>query len=158
MNQTDRSQPVHQLLARETQGVLSTLSRKAEGWPFGSLAPFALTANGEPLLLVSHLAEHTQNLLADPRVSLFVQAAQARANPQAGARVTLLCTALAVDETEVETARQTYLQRFPDAASFFQMGDFQLFKLRIERVRYIGGFGNMYWLSGAELLSGEGAS
>ncbi len=151
MNQQDRSQPVRQLLAQEKQGLLSTLSRKAQGWPFGSLAPFALTTSDEPILLLSQLAEHTQNILADPRVSLFVQDAQAQANPQAGARATLLCTAALVDETEAEPARQAYLQRFPDAASLFQMGDFRLFKLKVERVRYIGGFGNMYWLSGAEL-------
>lgn len=151
MNQPDRSQPVRQLLAQEKHGLLSTLSRKAQGWPFGSLAPFALTANGEPLLLLSQLAEHTQNLLADPRVSLFVQDAQAQANPQAGARATLLCTAEVVAESEVEAARQAYLHRFPDAASLFQMGDFRLFKLKIERIRFIRGFGEMYWLSGAEL-------
>ncbi len=150
MNQQDRLQPVRQLLAQEKQGLLSTLSRKAQGWPFGSLTPFALTARGEPLLLLSQLAEHTQNLLADPRVSLFVQDAQAQADPQAGARATLLCTAELVDETEAEAARQAYLQRFPDAVSLFQMSDFRLFKLKLERVRYIGGFGNMYWLSGAE--------
>lgn len=151
MNQTERSQPVRALLARETHGVLSTLSRKAQGWPFGSLTPFAVTEQGEPLLLLSQLAEHTQNLLADPRVSLLIQDSDALADPQAGARVTLLCTAMLVGDHEVETARQIYLQRFPDAVSLLQLGDFRLFKLRVERVRYIGGFGEMYWLSGAEL-------
>jgi putative heme iron utilization protein len=149
-NQTDRALPVHELLRREKHGVLSTLSRKAGGWPFGSLAPFALSKQGEPLVLLSNLAEHTQNLLADPRVSLFVQDSRALADPQAGARATLLCTAI---ESEVDAARQAYLQRFPDAAGLLQLGDFRFFKLQIERVRYIGGFGEMYWLSGADMLT-----
>lgn len=131
--------------------MLSTLSRKLAGWPFGSLAPFALAANGEPLLCLSGLAEHTQNLLADPRASLFVQDSAALDNPQAGARATLAGWAEAVDESEVEDARQRYLVRFPDSARLFQLGDFKLFRLKIERVRFIGGFGEMYWIGGDEV-------
>ena len=151
MKQADRVWPVRQLLEQEKHGVLSTLSRKAGGWPFGSLAPFALSGHGEPLVWLSNLAEHTQNLLADPRVSLFVQDSQALTDPQAGARVSLLCTAVA--EFNIDEARQAYLQRFPAAAELLQMGDFKFFKLQIEQVRYIGGFGEMYWLSGADLLT-----
>ena len=146
MNQPDRTTPVRRLLEQEHYGVLSTLSRKAEGWPFGSLTPFALTADGQPLVLLSGLAEHTQNLLADPRVSLFVQDSQALANPQAGARATLLCLAEAV--SAVAAAQTVYLQRFPEAVSLLQLGDFGFFQLKIERVRFIGGFGEMYWVSG----------
>jgi heme iron utilization protein len=136
------------LLTQERYGVLSTLSRKAAGWPFGSLAPFALSDEGQPLVLLSELAEHTQNLRADPRVSLFVQDSQALANPQAGPRATLLCRAKPVEATA--SAQAIYLRRFPESASLFQLGDFWLFRLQVERVRFIGGFGEMYWLSGAE--------
>ena len=156
MNQSgsaDRVSPVRRLLEQERYGVLSTLSRKAEGWPFGSLTPFALTAAGDPLVLLSGLAEHTQNLLTDPRVSLFVQDGQALADPQAGARATLLCTACPLAEAEAQAAARTsYVERFPKATALLQMGDFQFFRLAIERVRFIGGFGAMYWLSGTELV------
>lgn len=148
MTQVDRTLPVRRLLEQEQYGVLSTLSRKAEGWPFGSLTPFALTEVGQPLVLLSGLAEHTQNLLADPRVSLFVQDSQALANPQAGARATLLCTAAAV--SDAVAAQTVYLQRFPEADSLLQLGDFRFFRLQIERVRFIGGFGDMYWVSGTD--------
>lgn len=155
MNQSglaDRVSPVRRLLEQERYGVLSTLSRKAKGWPFGSLTPFALTAAGEPIVLLSGLAEHTQNLLADSRVSLFVQDGQALADPQAGARATLLCTARTLAEAEAQAvARASYVEHFPNAVALLQMGDFQFFCLSIERVRFIGGFGAMYWLSGAEL-------
>jgi hypothetical protein len=153
MSQAERAVPVRQLLQNERQGVLSTLSHKLDGWPFGSLTPFALTEAGEPLIFLSALAEHTQNLLADARVSLFVQDAQALANPQAGVRATLLCLAEAVPGDESAAARQAYLQRFPQSAGLFQLGDFSLFKLKIKRVRFIGGFGEMYWLGGDELLA-----
>src|SRR2546422_7509877 len=53
-------------------GTLATLSRKHPGHPFGSIMPYALDAEGRPLLLISSMAVHTQNLGADPRASLFV--------------------------------------------------------------------------------------
>jgi hypothetical protein len=54
-------------------GVLSTLSQRVEGFPFGSVAPFMLDHTGCPVILISTLAEHTKNIAADPRVSLIVQ-------------------------------------------------------------------------------------
>jgi heme iron utilization protein len=146
MLEPNRAQPVRTLLERERHGVLCTLSHKMEGWPFGSVTPYALTAAGEPVLLLSSLAEHTQNVLADARVSLFVQDSAAADHPQAGARATLLGRALPMPADEWADARQRYLARFPESASLFPMGDFQLFQLRLERVRYIGGFGEMYWI------------
>ena len=60
------------LLAAESVGVLSTISVHRPGFPYGSVTPYALSAHGQPLLLLSRLAAHTKNLLADPRASLFV--------------------------------------------------------------------------------------
>ena len=62
----------------------------APGFPYGSVTPYALSAQGAPLLLLSRLAAHTKNLLADPRASLFVGDRSAAEDPQAGARVSLL--------------------------------------------------------------------
>ena len=147
----ERAQPVLRLLQNERHGVLSTLSDKLDGWPYGSLMPFALSAEGEPLVLLSTLAEHTQNLLNDPRVSLFVHdEAGTRENPQAAARATLICLAEALAGKESVAAGERYLERFPQSARLFQMGDFKLFKLKVERIRYIGGFGDMYWVSRKE--------
>ena len=56
-------------------GSLSTLSRKQPGYPFGSLMPFALDGEGRPLLLISTMAMHTQNLRQDPRASLLIEIA-----------------------------------------------------------------------------------
>jgi putative heme iron utilization protein len=94
MEQAERALPVLRLLQSERNGVLSTLSSKLDGWPYGSLMPFALSEDGEPLVLLSTFAEHTQNVLNDPRVSLFVHdEAGTHENPQAAARATLICLA-----------------------------------------------------------------
>src|SRR5664280_2955393 len=73
-------------------GSLSTLSRKQPGFPFGSLMPYALDAQGRPIFLVSTMAMHTQNLLADPRASLFVTEPDASGDPLGASRVTLVGT------------------------------------------------------------------
>jgi putative heme iron utilization protein len=84
----ERLGALREFLAAGDSGVLSTISARHGGYPFGSLTPYALTARGEPILLLSQLAEHTRNLHADPRASLFVQAAGAE-DDQDAMRVTL---------------------------------------------------------------------
>ena len=146
MSNSDRVEAVRQLLRQERYGVLSTLSVKHDGWPFGSATPYALTADDEPLIFVSSLAEHTRNMLNHPRVSLFIQDTTTNANPQALARATVLGLIELVSEAKYEEAAQCYVQRFPEAAQNFQLGDFRLLKIVVQHVRYIGGFGEMYWI------------
>src|ERR1700758_1928709 len=62
-------------------GSLSTLSRKRPGFPFGSVMPYALDQTGRPIFLISTMAMHTQNLLADPRASLLVSHSHAEVDP-----------------------------------------------------------------------------
>ena len=153
MSRKEQSLRALRLLRKEKQGVLCTLSQALDGWPFASLTPYAFAASGAPIILTSTLAEHTRNICADPRVSLFVLDSEAPANPQAGARITVMGLADPVDNFEVEDARRRYLERFPEAESLFQMSDFTLFKLSIERVRFIAGFGEIFWLNGDDLIA-----
>ncbi len=52
------------------QAALATsLARDQSAWTYGSLALVALDHNASPLLLISELADHTQNIKADPRVA-----------------------------------------------------------------------------------------
>jgi putative heme iron utilization protein len=152
MSASDRAASVRRLLSQEKNGVLSTLSQKHDGWPFGSITPYALDSSGEPLILVSELAEHTRNLRADPRVSLFVQDLTAGGDAQAGARVTLMGLAAPVAESEFEDAARRYLARFPEAQRNFQLGDFTLFRIEAQQARFIAGFGEMGWVQRDELI------
>jgi putative heme iron utilization protein len=134
---------VRALLEAESVGLLSTTSVHRPGYPYGSLTPFALSARGMPLLLLSGLAAHTKNLLADPRACLFVGDRSAADDPLAGARVSLLGRAVHVDEPD---ARVRYLARHPKAAAYFELRDFALWELVVEEARLISGFGSMRWL------------
>ena len=70
-------------------GTLSTQSRKQPGFPFGSVMPFGLDAEGRPLFLISTMAMHTQNLHGDPRASLLVMRDRGATDVLGAARVTL---------------------------------------------------------------------
>jgi len=147
-------QAARALLAAESVGVLSTISVHRPGFPYGSVTPYALSARGEPLLLLSRLAAHTKNLLADPRASLFVGDRSAAEDPQAGARVSLLGRVSPVPaqgEGGEPDARSRYLTVWPRAASYLALGDFSFWRLEVEEARLIAGFGEIRWLDGAAL-------
>jgi len=132
-------------------GILSTHSTRFEGYPFGSVAPFVLDHQCQPVILISNIAEHTRNIIANPKVSLLVFAGAE--DLQANARLTLLGEAARIDKNEDANLRARYLRYLPQAASYFDMHDFAFYRIRIQQARYIGGFGKMSWLSDADLLS-----
>jgi putative heme iron utilization protein len=137
---------VRALLEAESVGLLSTTSVHRPGFPYGSLTPFAVSARGLPLLLLSGLAAHTKNLLADPRACLFVGDRTAAEDPLAGARASLLGRAARVAAADEPDARARYVARHPKAEAYFHLRDFALWELVVEEARLISGFGSMRWL------------
>jgi len=147
---SERAEAVRALLREARHGLLATSGLEPAGYPYGSLVQLASTPAGEPVFLISHLAQHTKNLLADPRGSVLVQAAS-EGDPQQAARATLIGDARRLAAEDEETARARFLERHPDSATYFELG-FQLWALKPVEARYIGGFGAAVWVAGAELL------
>lgn len=81
-----------ELLLKEYRGALSTLSKAMPGFPFGSVVPYCLDAEGRPLILISRIAQHTHNLQKDPKCSLLVGEREAD-DVQAVGRLTYLAEA-----------------------------------------------------------------
>src|SRR5580700_3667854 len=104
--ETTFADQVRTLLYLARIGSLSTLSRKQQGFPFGSVMPYALDENGRPIFLISTMAMHTQNLQADPRASLLVTQPDAGGDPLGASRVTLLGNVLPIPEGDVTEARK----------------------------------------------------
>lgn len=131
-------------------GVLSTHSRKQEGFPFGSLMPYALNAAGSPLFLISSMAMHTQNLAGDPRASLFVTVPEAEGDPLGAARVTVIGSARKVPKADLEAVRETYLNRHESARYWVDFKDFAFYEMEVADVYFVGGFGVMGWVPSEE--------
>jgi len=137
-----------QFLRTTRSAMLSTMSVKYPGYPFGSVAPFVLDHSGQPVILISTIAEHTKNIMANPKVSLMVFSGDV--DLQASARLTLVGLATAIDKTD-PNLRARYLRYFPQAESYFSMHDFSFYRISIEQARYIAGFGQMGWLASTEI-------
>src|ERR1022692_5206446 len=110
-------------------GSLSTQSRKQPGFPFGSLMPYALDAQGRPIFLVSTMAIHTQNLQADPRASLFVTEPGASGDPLGSSRVTLIGSVSRVPEPDLAAVRTVYLTHYPDSKHWVDFDDFFFYRM-----------------------------
>ena len=95
------------------------------------------------------MAAHTKNLLADPRACLFVGDRTAAEDPLAGARASLLGRAERLPEAGVADARARYVARHPKAEAYFQLRDFALWRIAVEEIRLISGFGSMRWIQSA---------
>jgi len=130
-------------------GTLATLSRKHPGHPFASLMPYSLDEAGQPLVLISSMAMHTQNLAADPRASLLVTQPTA-GDPLAAGRLTLMGGMRTVPEAEVGGVKAAYLARHPNAAYWVDFDDFGFWRLQPVDLYFVGGFGAMDWISAAD--------
>lgn len=125
---------------------LATHSVAVPGYPFASALPFAIDERHRPILLLSRLAEHSHNLVADARASLLVHGdAEEGEMP----RATLVGQ---VRPFEPEMLLVERYQRYqPAAARFLQLGDFRFYRLEPAQARIIGGFGQAAWLEGERL-------
>jgi putative heme iron utilization protein len=137
------------LVAQTFVAALATLT--ADGDPWASLVTFGLLDDGSPVLCVSHLAEHGRNIAADSRLSIVVTQVDPPSDPLAAARVTLAGRAeRPADADAMAAARAAHLAGVPAARVYIDFSDFSLWVLRVERVRWVGGYGRMDSASGAD--------
>jgi heme iron utilization protein len=136
-------------------GSLSTLSRKQQGFPFGSVMPYGLDDHANPVFLISTMAMHTQNVQSDPRSSLLVTQADTIGDPLGASRVTLLGNILPVPESEPPAERKLYLARHANSKYWVDFDDFSFYRMDVVDVYYVGGFGVMGWISASEYYSGQ---
>ena len=146
-----------QLLTEAGDATLATSFTGARpeerGWPYASLVMMARDEDGQPILLLSDLAEHTRNLKAEPRVSLLIDGTKAQANRLAGSRLTVLGRATIVtDAVARDRMQRAYVSRHPDAAAYAGFKDFHFYKVSIDRAHLVGGFGKIRWIEAEALL------
>src|SRR2546427_7545922 len=139
------------LLREGRSGALATLMAGSSD-PYCSLVNVATAADGAPLLLISKLALHTKNVLADPRVSLMIDERK-EGDPLQGARVMLMGAAAASGDPQ---ARRRYLARQPEAEMFAGFADFAFYRVALERAHLVAGFGRIVDLKPQDVLTETG--
>jgi putative heme iron utilization protein len=136
------------LLREGRSGALATLM-PSSGDPYCSLVNVATAADGAPLLLISRLAVHTKNVLADARVSLMIDERK-EGDPLQGARVMLMGTAAATQDPD---ARRRYLDRQPEAEMFAGFADFAFYRVALKAAHLVAGFGRIVDLKPQDILT-----
>lgn len=137
------------LVRRARSAALATTLAGGEGFPYASLVTVSSDVDGSPVLLLSELSDHTRNLSADGRAALLFEEAAALANPQTGARVTLLGT---VRMTDDERQRRRFLARHPDAF-YADFADFHIYAMTVSKAHWVGGFGKSVWFRGDDMVT-----
>jgi len=139
------------LLRRSRQGALATLM-PSSGDPYCSLVNHASHSDGSPILLISRLAIHTRNLLADPRVSLMLDE-RTEGDPLEGARIMLSGRADEVSGDDLKIVRRRYLNAHPSAEAFVDFKDFSFFLIRPSATHLVAGFGRIVDLKPEQFLT-----
>ena len=119
--------------------------------PYVSFVAYAVEPGKASMLLhVSRLSAHTGYALARPQVALGISAPDdAQGDPQTLPRVTLegRVELIGRDGPEYGPARTAYLAKIPTAEQLFGFGDFVLLRIKVETLRYVGGFGRAHTVS-----------
>lgn len=131
-------------------GVISTISHNLRGYPFGSVSPFISCSEGKLYFYISDIAQHAKNLEKDSRMSLTVFHQAEEGDQNAHGRVTVVGDAAPIKGDKAKQILEQYVRRFPEAETYKQAHDFNVWQMDVVRVRYIGGFGKIFWLEQEE--------
>lgn len=149
LKMSEKAVAARRLLNHQNLGVLATQSVDVEGYPFGSIAPYVLDYEGQPVMLISEIAQHTRNIKQNNKVSLTVFDRYAD-DAQAAGRLTWIGDAEPVNSADTEIRRR-YLRYFPASESYFDTHDFSFYCIHLQRARFIGGFGQIFWVEADEM-------
>jgi hypothetical protein len=125
------------------------------GDPYCSLVNVASHPDGSPVLLISRLAVHTKNLLADDRVSLMLDE-RAPGDPLEGARIMVAGSAVEAGEADRALLRRRYLAAHPSAEVFVDFKDFSFFRIHPSGAHLVAGFGRIIDLKPGQFLTETG--
>ena len=141
------------LVSAMTVAYLATVGE--DGAPWCSLVVYGPTADGNPVLLVSTMAEHGRNLLHDPRASLALNDPAAPGDPLDRPRITLAGRAVQPQGEQRQEALDAHVAAIPGAMLYAGWEDFTLWVLEVERVRWVGGFAVMETVSAEDYRAAE---
>lgn len=134
---------------------VACLSTNYKDTPFGSTVPFALDSKGIPIVVLSSLAIHSKNLDKNDKCSLMVMK-EDKEDPFNSKRVTFLGKMVKIsDEKQIEQLKKIFVERHKSAKEFIDFGDFSFFKMEIDKIYYVGGFGDINWIEVKEYMEWE---
>ena len=134
------------LLRNSSEGVLSTISVRNEGYPFGSFVTYITDVDRSVIIYASNIAQHTINLKENSKSCLTLFKIDDDLDKQNSSRMTLLGDLQSMPEKEIDETRARFEEFLPESKKYAAMHDFNFYRLHIDQIRWIGGFGKIAWL------------
>ena len=131
-------------------GILSTVSKKHDDYPFGSFVTYVSGTSRTAYLYLSDLADHTKNLHHSPKSSLTIIKLNTVGDKQNSERLTIMGDLVPLSEGEIDSCKERYYKILPESKAYANMHDFNFYKIQIKNVRWIGGFGKIAWLDASK--------
>lgn len=146
---------VRGLMDTARQASLATaLARDDSGRPYVSLVLVAQDEPGSPILLLSDLAEHSRNLKAEPRAALLYDGTGGLEDSLTGPRASVLGRIEPIAASEpASRLKARFLARHPAAAAYADFADFRAYRMTVESVHLVAGFGRIQWLTAADVIA-----
>jgi hypothetical protein len=129
------------LVNKTKTAALSTMHKE---YPYASLVPYVVDKSGRPIIFISDLAAHTKNLKKNEKCSLMATKVNSK-DIFNSARITFIGKMKKVPDKEIEEAKKVYLEKYPDSEKLLELEDFSFYRMEIDEVNYIGGFGDINW-------------
>ncbi|AXI02207.1 hypothetical protein [Aquirhabdus parva] len=143
--------PVNALATRALlscrQAVMASQSASVPGFPFTTVIPVSITPRGQIIALLNENAQHTRNVMIDPRISMLMHD-DIEENWQAATRLSVLgyLRPLQMSGAELEITRHSFYLLHPELKDFDQTLDFHFWVLEPVRFRLISGIERVNWI------------
>ena len=135
------------LLRTSNEGVLTTISDKFEGYPFGSFITYITDRDRSVIIFASNLAEHTTNIKKNSKSCFTIFSIKDHENKQDIPRMSLMGDFNKVDKSRREELKQKLKKHLPESDLYLELPDFNFYKMSVTSIRWIGGFGKIGWLN-----------
>lgn len=154
-SQKNYAEDARRFVALQRCGVLVTKSVTNPEFPFASIVPYDVDSRGQIVIYISLIAEHYRNIVADSASTLFIADWLGVENAQAHARATIFVRWVLVPAEDCSAVSAAYEGRFPESVDHSIAHNFVFYRAAPERIRWIGGFGDIGWVSKEAYQSAE---
>lgn len=123
------------------------------GYPLVSRIAVMVDEESTPIFLASDLSGHSKALVDDDRASIMFGEPPDKGDPLAFPRVTVVgrVKKISRQDTCYFEMREAWLIKHPKSKLYIDFGDFNFYKMNVERVALNGGFGKAFEMGANDL-------
>ena len=122
------------------------LFKKYDDFPFGSFTTYITGQDRSIYIYASNIAEHTKIFLKiQNRITIFK--IKENQDKQNSSRLSIMGDFKNQKEEDIKNCADRFFKFLPDSESYSSVHDFNFYKMKPNKIRWIGGFGEISWLN-----------